>query len=234
MPEFGTVTIPVFKSGVGRNTDIPLTGEFRAPDDNEMRIWVLASTGDKDEQDEKLLQKLLDISYLTKDGKYIWGHSKIDDEGRTIPKDPEDVLGDIDIGSITKAGLYSEGVMFNGKRKAIDVFNDLKNNPGRCPHKASIEGSYKVFTDRNGQVFKSAVVRNIAFDLNVINTNTMAGVLKSLTTGGMINGTCRCLKSTIGATTPRKIEILLYHETVCNGNQNILGIKNLITKVLKR
>jgi len=186
--------------------------------DDRMRVWVLASTEDQDEQGESLIQKSMDISYLTKDGKYTWGHSV---KGRV---EPENVLGIIDSGRIDDVGLYTEGEFFKSKSKALEIYKDFKDNPDICPHRASIEGSYKVFLDSLGNIQKSAIVRNVAFDLNVVNTNTMAGVVKSLHSGRE----CACMDKIPELRTHRdKVNAFIYHNAICK-NEDAKTIKSII------
>jgi hypothetical protein len=196
--------------------------------DEQRRIWVLASTEHEDEQDEALVQKAMDISYLPKDGKFLWGHSPPD--GSQI--NPECVIGNVTKAHIPPEGLYAEGILWKGKRYADVIYNDLEQNPEICPHKASIEGSYKILIGPDGIIRKSAVVRNISFDVNVVNTHTMAGVIKSLNGGGRDDCNCHEHIGRLSHDKKKLIGLYVLHEAVCNG-KNLKAIKSLAQQYLK-
>lgn len=214
------IEIAINKAGV-----VPLKeNDVNVPPSEAMRIWVLASTGDLDEQGEQLVQSAMNIDYLTKDGKFLWGHT---DKNKKI--DPENVLGNIDLAEKKPEGLYVEGPLWKGKRKAIEIFNDINNNPDTCPHKASIEGSYKVLITADGEIHKSAIVRNIAFDVNVVNTHTMAGVMKSLHSGTQ---ECNCLEYAKSLTNAKeKLALFIAHEAICS-NRKYDEIKSMAVQYL--
>lgn len=212
---FLDLNISVTKSGI----DAGVTS------DGNKRIWVLASTEDEDEDSETLVQKAMDISYLEKDGKFLWGHS----DPKTGRVDPEDVLGTIERARITSEGLYVEGSLLKGKRKAKVIYDDLKNNPDLCPHKASIEGTYQIMITSDGMVQKSAIVRNIAFDVNVKNTYTMAGVLKSLRCG---RPDCNCEEIIpLMKSNREKMGLYLAHNILCR-NMNYIATKDIARQYL--
>lgn len=180
------------------------------PGKDPMRVWCLASTEDQDEDNEKLVQKALDIQYLTKDGKFLWTHTQ---QGRI---EPENILGVIDKAEVIKSGLYVEGLFLRGKPKAEQIYNDLMHNPETSPYRVSIEGHYKYFMGDGGRLCKSAIVRNIAFDANVVNTHTVAGVLKSLGYG--TPHVCDCNTKLNELTNDlERMRLFLWHNLSCCG-----------------
>lgn len=141
-------------------------------DKSEVKGWKIkgiASTPDKDDQNEIIVQKGLDISHLDK-GLGLFN----DDHG----KGPTNVIGQITAAKKSESGLYVEGYLFKHQEKAKAYGNIMRSlEKGQEKRvKMSIEG--KVLKRKGNKILRAKVM-NVALTMNPINDNTYAQFAKS-------------------------------------------------------
>jgi hypothetical protein len=138
-------------------------------------IEGLASTEDKDLQNEIIDQNGFDLS-LVKEGKgyinYDHGYGyEIKDQSRA---------GIINEAKITKDGLYIKGKIWKNHPEASIYLNELKHGPKNLV-KFSVEGNVIERNPFDKNKVKRALVTAVALTRNPINANTYAKLVKSLT-----------------------------------------------------
>lgn len=134
------------------------------------RISGVASTPDKDLQDETVRSEGLDATYFLKSGYYNWNHSH----------DPGDLVGYPEVARATANEFYTEGYLLENHKKADDVWelmNSLELSKADRKLGMSIEG---VVTERHFKDVRKAIVRQIALTYCPINQSTYVDIVKAL------------------------------------------------------
>ena len=143
--------------------------EFDKSNKSQWKIKGVASTPDKDDQNEVVFQDGLDISHLKK------GLGLFNDDHK---KGPENIVGQVTDAKKSSDGLHVEGYLFKEQPKAQAYKNIMcsleKGQEKRV--KLSIEG--KVLKRSKNKILR-AKVTNIALTMNPINENTYAEFMKS-------------------------------------------------------
>lgn len=142
-------------------------------DDGEYKIAGLASTENIDKQGEVIIQKGIDLSPIDQQkGFFNYDHSN----------KPEDIIGVVDSYSRGDKGLYVQGKLFKGHKRAEAVYAIMK---GLSESKSgaigfSVEGQILERDPNNPKIIRKCKIKNIAITLNPVNSDTYAGLIKSL------------------------------------------------------
>lgn len=156
------------------NFNVPVS-LIKGDEEGEWRIGGIASTEDKDFQDEIVKIDGLDISSLSKNGFFNQDHKK----------GFENILGRIKFAEKRENDeigkhLYVEGSLFKtqaASKAAWNIMNEL--GPDERKMQMSIEGKIIKREGKDKKVVSKAKVENVALTLNPINSNTFATFLKS-------------------------------------------------------
>lgn len=157
---------------------IPVDGitlsKATASEDGDWVIEGLASTPSRDQQNEVVLVKGLDLSYLEEGrGTFNWNHRG--------DADPSSVVGVITHCERTPQGqLLVKGKLLKSLAKAKHVYQLMKALAKDCPERQmgmSIEG--KVLA-RNGNMIVKAWVKAVALTLDPVNKDTWVTFAKSM------------------------------------------------------
>jgi hypothetical protein len=152
---------------------VPIEKAEETPEGDRI-LRGMASTGDKDLQGEKVLQRGLNIEYLKSRGFINWDHGK----GASA------IIGEPIKAEITGNGLYAEGKLYKGKNapEAEAAWNLAKtleaNNSGRRLG-WSIQGAVR---ERQGEKIVKADVLHLALTAQPVNPHTYAEIAKSFAT----------------------------------------------------
>lgn len=142
--------------------------------DGEWRIRGLASTEKKDQQEETIVQKGIDLTPIDKkQGYFNFDHQP----------GPENLVGVIDGYNKTDKGLYVEGRLFKNhtKAKAIHEIMTSLGNSDKGRVGLSVEGKILERDKTNPKIIKKCQIKNVAITLNPVNAETYADIVKSLT-----------------------------------------------------
>jgi len=137
---------------------------------DEWRVGGLASTEHQDLDDERLMQKGIELSYLESGwGVFNWNHEK----------GPENLLGPVDYVEQLSKGLWSEGYLWQHQDRAKTVFNIFKSVPEGAPSPLgfSVQGKVRQ-RDDNGNIAK-CLIRAVAITHCPVNQHTYADLLKT-------------------------------------------------------
>ena len=153
---------------------IEVIEKSRSSDKKKNRRWVqgIASTDDKDLQDEKVVQSGIDLAYFL-------AHGYINDDHKP---GPENKVGEPTEARITKAGLWIKGFLYKGQEnsdKWWDFLNSLEQSDANRKVGFSIQGKV---TRRRGKSILKCWLQDIAITAAPVNTNTWAEIAKSLNT----------------------------------------------------
>jgi hypothetical protein len=148
------------------------SADAKDKDDKGDKRWIqgIASTEDRDLQDEVVQQTGLDLSYFLK-------HGYINDDHH---QGPEAKVGEPTDARVTKAGLWIKGFLFKGHQRADywwELLNALDQSGSTRKVGFSIEG--KVLR-RTGKSIVKCWIKDIAITASPVNTATWAEVAKSL------------------------------------------------------
>jgi len=139
----------------------------------KMRIGGIASTGDRDLDDEILDQDGLDTEYLLKSGFFNWHHQS--------SKEPAAIIGEPDVAEITKDGLRIEGDLYSDSKLANDVYDLallLKKGGSKRKLGYSIEGKVTERDPLDEKHIKKAKVTGIAITPSPKNWNSYLDIIK--------------------------------------------------------
>ena len=141
------------------------------------RIRGLASTEDKDLQNEIIKQDGLDISIL-QEGKGLinWEHRNT----------PEFLIGMVDSADITKDGLYISGQLFRKHSQARAVHQILESLDSKRKHRIQMSVEGKVLEksdapDGKSKIINRARISSVALTCAPVNPHTFLELAKSLT-----------------------------------------------------
>lgn len=135
--------------------------------------WIqgIASTSSRDLQGEIIEQNGIDYSYFLKEGYFNWDHKDGADNKVGEPVECK----------LTKNGLWVKGFLYNGKKRAEDIWEHMQSiekTPGSKRKMGfSIQGKVK---RREGNVIKECWLQDIAITPCPVNTTTWAEICKSL------------------------------------------------------
>lgn len=139
----------------------------------EMIIQGVASTNDKDLDEEYLEPSGFDLSYFKERGLVNWHHGK----------NPDDVIGDVIEADIKDNKLYIKAKLYKGSKKAEDAYNLIKNkaeNNSKSTVGFSIEGT-PIERDRmNPSKILRAKITAVALTHMPKNSQTFAEIVKAL------------------------------------------------------
>lgn len=144
----------------------------RSDDEKDNKRWIqgIASTFDKDLQNEKVRQKGIDYGYFLKQGY-------INDDHKS---GPEHIVGEPVECRLTQGGLWIKAFLYKGKPRADywwEHLNALQQSDSNRKVGFSIQGK---ITRRNGNVIEKCWLQDVAITSSPVNTNTWAEIVKSL------------------------------------------------------
>ena len=145
-------------------------GEKGAEKTGKRWIQGIASTSDRDLQNEVVNQSGIDFSYFKQYGYFNDDHQK----------GPKFKVGEPTECKVVKNGLYVKGFLHKGKQTADDIWEHmqaLETSGSSRKMGFSIEGKIR---RRNGTTIDKCWVQNIAITAAPINTKTYADIVKSL------------------------------------------------------
>lgn len=154
---------------------------IKAADSNsgEMRIGGIASTDDKDLQEETLMNGGFDLEYFKAYGLINWHHQ--------LKNNPKAVIGvpDKDKTMTRPDGLYVEAVLYKGNDLAVAAYEQTSTMAAQ-PELGrtmgwSIEGKVTERDPSNPKIVRQAQITGIALTPMPINPRTFAQVLKGFT-----------------------------------------------------
>lgn len=148
--------------------------------DGEWRVSGLASTESLDLQNEKILQKGIDLSPIDQGkGFFNWDHDN----------SPESIIGEIDGYRRDPQGLFIHGKLFknHSKAKAVREIMESLSERKKGAMGLSVEGQVLERDPNNPAIIKKCRIKNVALTLNPVNPNTYAQLLKSLTPESEVN-----------------------------------------------
>lgn len=155
---------------------VPATIE-KAKDKNGvevMRVKGIASTADKDSEDEVLDPIGFDLNRFIKHGQINWNH-----QGKN---DPSKIIGEPDVAKITPKGeLYIEGFLYNESDLAKSVWKygeTLEKNSKTRKLGWSIEGRALERSISNPKHITKALITGVAITPTPVNTNTYVDLCK--------------------------------------------------------
>lgn len=138
--------------------------------DGKRWIQGLASTEDRDLQDETVLQNGIDHSYFLK-------HGYINDDHKS---GPENKVGEPTECRLTKAGLWIKGFLYKGHARADywwEFLNALDQSGSTRKVGFSIQGK---IVRREGKSILKCWLQDVAITAAPVNTSTWAEIVKSL------------------------------------------------------
>lgn len=150
-----------------------ITGPIQKADPSSKhrrRIAGVASTPDRDLQDEIVRTEGLDVSYFVKSGWFNFNHSH----------SPGDLIGYPEFAKASEDELFVEGYLLENHKKADEVWellNSLELSKADRQLGMSIEG---VVTERFLREVKKALVRNVAITHCPINQSTYVDIVKAM------------------------------------------------------
>jgi len=150
-------------------------GEKDTKGNRKMRIGGIASTGDRDLDEEILDQEGLDLDYLLKSGFFNWHHQS--------SKEPAAIIGEPDIAEITKEGLHIEGDLYSDSKMANDVYDlamVLKKSGSKRKLGYSIEGKVTERDPLDEKHILKAKVTGIAITPSPKNWNSYLDIIKGI------------------------------------------------------
>lgn len=158
----------------GQNNDflfyVPVEVEKGKTDDT-WKIRGIASTSDKDSQNEVIVQNGLDLTHLKKGlGFFNWDHHK----------GVENIIGQVTNAKKVSKGLMVEGYLFKDQPKAKSVKNIMSSLQKGSERRIQMSIEGKVLK-RSGKKIVSAKITNVALTTNPINESTYAEFAKSFT-----------------------------------------------------
>jgi hypothetical protein len=144
-------------------------------------VQGLTSTGNKDQQDERMLQDGIDFEPLLSKGHINWNHQP--GPANLIGQPLEATLKETPKGF----GLWMQGLLYKGKRVAEDAWEHLllmeelarKGLPFR-PVGWSVEGGILERDPLDRRIIRKSVVRQMALTHEPVNADTYAEIAKSL------------------------------------------------------
>ena len=153
---------------------------FKAGEDKDGKRWIqgIASTADKDLQNEIVEQGGLDFSYFLKHGHFNNDHKQ----------GPEHLVGEPTEARVTKDGFWIKGFLYKGKECADywwEHINALQQSGSNRKVGFSIEGKVK---KKSGTRIVSCWIKNVAITANPVNTSTWAEIAKSLSGNFLVEG----------------------------------------------
>lgn len=157
------------------NFFVPVT--FQKGKDKEgnevMKIGGIASTPDKDSDDEYLDPKGFDLSSFLKSGHFNWNHAAKDN--------PAAIVGEPTSAEVTPEGLYVEGVLYNNSPVAKSIY-DLASTLEKAGSKRrlgfSIEGQAVERDPKNKKKITKARITGCAITHVPKNPNTLMSIMK--------------------------------------------------------
>lgn len=155
---------------------VPATIE-KAKDENGvevMRVKGIASTADRDSEDEVLDPIGFDLNRFLKHGQINWNH-----QGKN---DPSKIIGEPDVARITPKGeLYIEGYLYNESDLAKSVWKygeTLEKNSKTRKLGWSIEGRALERSISNPKHITKALITGVAITPTPVNVNTYVDLCK--------------------------------------------------------
>lgn len=154
--------------------EIEKSSDGKPVDYADMRIKGIASTDDKDIDDEVLLNKGFDLSYFLNNGFINWHHQYKDN--------PSMIIGEPLDAKVTKKGLFVSGRLYDTPvaRQVYDLANTLEKNSDSRRLGWSIEGKA---TARKGTKITKARITGVAITPAPKNTSTYAEIVKAMSDG---------------------------------------------------
>lgn len=155
------------------NFKIIVPADLEKGKDGEWRIRGLASTEKRDQQNEIILQKGIDLTPIDKKkGVINFDHMR----------GPENMIGLLDGYTRTDRGLFIEGRLFKNHTKAKAVYEIMSSlaegDRGRVG--LSVEGKIIERDAANPSIIKKCAINAVAVTLNPVNADTYADIVKSM------------------------------------------------------
>lgn len=143
--------------------------------DEKRIIEGIASTEQRDLQNEEVLQRGIDINYFLKRGKLNWDHKS----------GPENIIGEPLDCKHTDKGLYVKGMLYKSHPRAQatwDLANAMEKSGSNHGLGFSIQGKVvrKGVGDDGQGVIESCWLQEIAVTAHPINQNTYMDIVKAL------------------------------------------------------
>lgn len=150
-----------------------MPAEIAKSEDGEWRIRGLASTEDRDQQGEVILQHGIDTSPIDKkQGYFNFDHKP----------GVENLLGVIDGYKKEDRSFYVEGRLFKNHDKAKAVYQVMqslgKSDRGRVG--LSVEGKILERDNKDPRIIRKCQIKNVAITFNPVNSSTYADLAKSM------------------------------------------------------
>ena len=137
-----------------------------------MSIKGIASTIDRDSDDEVLDPNGFELDYLMNYGYLNWHHQS--------KGDPSAIIGEPTLANITKDGLYIEGTLYDNElgKKVWDLANTLKKSKNGRKLGFSIEGKVLERSPIDKKHITKARVTGVAITPSPKNSSTFLDILK--------------------------------------------------------
>lgn len=150
-----------------------IPAQLEKAEDGQWRVYGLASTKDRDQQDEVVDVRGLDLSPIEKGrGIFNFDHKK----------GPENTIGVIDAYKKSNDGLYLGGYLFKNHDRAKAVHSIMssltKSDRGRMG--MSIEGVIQKRDGKENKTIAKAKITSCALTMNPVNTDTYVDLVKSM------------------------------------------------------
>lgn len=158
--------------------DLIKSAEKAIKTNTPMRVKGVASTMDKDSDDETLDPDGFDVSYLLDSGFINWHH-----QSKT---DPEAIIGEPIKAFVKNKQLHIEGELYPWSTKAVSVFNlakSLAKTGSKRQLGWSIEGQATERDLLNQKFVKKARITGIAITPMPKNASTFVDIVKGRCTG---------------------------------------------------
>ena len=139
----------------------------------KMRIKGIASTADRDSDDEILDPSGFELDYFLKNGFVNWHHQ--------AKNDPAAVIGEPTKANITKSGLYIEADLYEDSalaKKVWDLAKSLEKSSTTRRLGFSIEGKVLERDTLDTKYVKKAKITGVAVTPSPKNSNTLVDIIK--------------------------------------------------------
>jgi len=150
-----------------------MPAELEKSENGDWKIKGLASTEQRDQQGEVILQRGMDLTPIDKkQGYFNFDHQP----------GVENLVGTIDGYSRSAEGLYVEGRLFknHSKAKALHEIMSSLGESDRGRVGLSVEGRILERDPFNPKIIRKCEIKNVAITLNPVNADTYADLIKSL------------------------------------------------------
>lgn len=148
-----------------------------------MKVRGIASTDDKDSEDEVLLPMGFELDRFVNHGQINWNH-----QGKN---DPSKIIGEPNLARITPEGrLYIEGTLYKGHPLAESVWQYAKTLQANGSSRKlgwSIEGRATERDPQNPKRITKALITGVAITPTPVNVNTFVDLCKGSQKNDFVN-----------------------------------------------